>query len=183
MAPANRPLPSLLPHTTHAPGQQCTFMVILVSAELENITYSVPHLQGEGYLWSAAAGFWCAHIYLKERNTSLGRSHTTRWFLRAITADMIQGNPCTSQESSKPSWQQLRHGSNFSMSGWTIITPHLDMSPNREQLWVCLCVFLSVWIKVTCTFGCVGCVWEPSICVWSLLSVCWLAKCYAECET
>ena len=48
--------------------------------------------------------------------------------------DMIQGNPGTFEGNRKPAWQQLRHGSNSNMSGWTIITPHLDTGPNREQV-------------------------------------------------
>lgn len=49
-------------------------------------------------------------------------------------ADMIQGNPGTFQGNRKPVWQQLRHSSKSDMSGWTVITPHLDTGTNREQV-------------------------------------------------
>lgn len=115
---------------------------------------------------------------------------------------MIQGNPGTFQGSRKPSWQLLRHSSHSSMSGWAIITPHLDRGPDSEQVFgpsfvtyltvpvcvkggwcmcvrVCvLCVYVGGWVAYVHVCPCV-CVWSVSV----MVSVSYVCLCQCECDS
>lgn len=102
---------------------------------------------------------------------------------------MIQGNPGTFRGNRKPAWQQLRHNSNCNMSGWTIITPHLDTGPNKEQVFgpilapylsVCVSVFahMLAWVDEKCMRTCV----PVSVCG-LCLSLSLLATCQCKCDS
>lgn len=83
-------------------------------------------------------------------------------------------------------------GSNSSMSGWTIITPHFDTGPNREQVFGPIsALYLSVCREghmCVCTHVCVAD--EECIRTCVLVSVCglclslsWLAMCQYKCDS
>lgn len=108
-----------------SPSGQCYIMSSAASS------YAVNHAVR---LWTSVMAFLCLSLAKTERHLLKILSHHIL-VSASQHEDTIQGNPGTFWRGSrKPAWQPPTHSSNSNMSGWTIITPHLDTSPNREQV-------------------------------------------------